>query len=95
MTQNKIILAIVSVVVLAVVGYYAVSINKPNPQDPAPTSDQAKLDINVVCQGALAYMTFPDAQSAETFVAECKEGKHPEVIEQYKQQMGLGDGVAI
>lgn len=61
--------------------------------EPAPA--QGKLNINVVCEGALAYMSFPDGASAEKFVAECKEGKHPEVIEQYKLQMGLGDGAAI
>jgi hypothetical protein len=49
--------------------------------DPAPaTSANGKLNIDVVCQSALAYMTFPDAASAEAFVAECKEGKHPELI---------------
>lgn len=56
---------------------------------------QGKLNINAVCDGALAYMTFPDGASAEQFVTECKEGKHPEVIEQYKAQMGLGDGATI
>jgi hypothetical protein len=61
--------------------------------EPAPA--QGKIDINAVCEGAVSYMTFPDAASAETFVAECKEGKHPEVIEHYKTQMGLGDGAAI
>ncbi len=61
--------------------------------EPAPI--QGKLDINAVCEGALAYMTFPDAKSAETFIVECKAGKHPEVIEQYKAQMNLGDGAAI
>ncbi len=60
-----------------------------------PTSAERKLNINVVCEEALAYMSFPDGASAEKFVAECKEGKHPEVIEQYKKQMGLGDGAAI
>ena len=59
------------------------------------TGAQGKIDINAVCDGALAYMTFPDGESAATFVAECKEGKHPEVIEQYKTQMGLGDGAQI
>jgi hypothetical protein len=64
--------------------------------DPAPVAPtNAKLNINVVCQSALAYMTFPDAASAEAFVAECKEGKHPEVIERYKADMNLGDGAAI
>ena len=61
---------------------------------PAPVSS-GKLNITVVCESALAYMTFPDSASADTFIAECKEGKHPEVIKHYKAQMGLGDGAAI
>ncbi len=56
---------------------------------------QGKLYIHTICDETLAYMTFPDGNSAEKFGAECKEGKHPEVIEQYKMQMGLGDGAAI
>ncbi len=60
-----------------------------------PDSANGKLNIDVVCDSALAYMSFPDGASAEAFVAECKEGKHPQVIEQYKEQMGLGEGVAI
>lgn len=59
----------------------------------APT--QGKLDINAVCEGALAYMTFPDGESAEAFVEECKEGEHPEVIERYKADMNLGAGATI
>lgn len=59
-----------------------------------PTSS-GKLNIDVVCEGALAYMSFPDGESADVFVAECKEGKHPEVIERYKAEMNLGDGAAI
>lgn len=62
---------------------------------PAPAPAQGKLNINAVCEGALAYMTFADGASAEKFVAECKEGKHPEVIDHYKAQMGLDDGAAI
>ncbi len=61
--------------------------------DPAPI--EAKININVVCEGALSYMTFTDSKAADTFVAECKEGKHPEVIEQYRKQLNLGEGVAI
>ena len=53
------------------------------------------LDINVVCEGALAYMSFPDGESAEQFVAECKAGEHPEVIERYKAEMNLGAGAEI
>lgn len=56
---------------------------------------QGKLNIDAVCQGALAYMTFPDAASADVYVEECKEGKHPEVIERYKAGMNLGDGATI
>ncbi len=54
-----------------------------------------KLDINAVCKSALAYMTFPDARAADTFVSECVEGKHPEVIERFIKEMGGGDGKAI
>lgn len=63
----------------------------------APTrgGSQAKINIDVVCQGALAYMTFKDGASADAFVAECKEGKHPEVIERFKADMNLGGGAQI
>lgn len=63
-------------------------------ETPTPTS-QGKLNINAVCEGALAYMTFTDGESADTFVAECKEGKHPEVIEKYRADMNLGVGAEI
>lgn len=55
----------------------------------------AKININAVCQGALAYMTFPVGSSSEIFVQECIEGKHPEVIEKFKADMNLGDGAQI
>ena len=58
-------------------------------------SASGKIDVGVVCAGALAYMTFPDGAAAETFIAECKEGKHPEVIERYKSELNVGDGAAI
>lgn len=64
-------------------------------QTPSPSIPQGKLDINAVCEGALAYMSFPDGAAAEAFVAECKEGKHPEVIEQFRAQLNAGDGAAI
>ncbi len=62
---------------------------------PTPAPMVGKLDINAVCDGALAYMTFPTGAEAEQFVAECKDGKHPEVIEQYRQQMGADDSMAL
>lgn len=54
-----------------------------------PQQPQGKIDINAVCDGVLAYMSFTDGEAAATFVAECKEGKHPEVIDQWKKQMGF------
>lgn len=59
------------------------------------TKSDAKLNINVVCEQALTYMTFENATTADAFVADCKEGKHPEVIEKYKSDLNLGAGVAI
>jgi hypothetical protein len=71
------------------VGIFTITYIHPNP---AP---QGKINIDAVCEGALAYMSFPDGESAAAFVAECKDGKHPEVIEQYKAQMGVGGGAEI
>jgi hypothetical protein len=63
---------------------------------PATTSQVgAKINIDEVCNGALAYMTFPDGASADKFVQDCKDGKYPEVIEKFKKEMGLGDGASI
>ncbi len=59
-----------------------------------PARTSAKINVQEVCQGALAYTSFPDAVAAEAFVAECIDGKHPEVIEQYKASLQL-DGAAI
>lgn len=62
-----------------------------------PTANQVsgKINIDAVCEGALSYMSFPDGASADKFVKDCKEGNHPEVIEKYKADMGLGDGASI
>lgn len=64
-------------------------------QTPEVRYSNGKLNATVVCESALSYMTFPNGASADKFIAECKEGKHPEVIEHYKAQMNLGDGAAI
>jgi len=62
---------------------------------PTSATFQGKLNIDLVCEKALSYMKFKDSASADKFVAECKEGKHPEVIERYKAQLNLGEGVKI
>lgn len=54
-----------------------------------------KLDINAVCKSALAYMTFPDSRAVDVFMDECRDGKHPEVIERFIKEMGGGDGRVI
>ncbi len=64
-------------------------------EKPATGGVGAKINIDAVCNGALVYMSFPDGASADKFVKDCKEGKHPEVIEKYKVDMGLGAGVNI
>lgn len=67
--------------------------------EPAPSSTpiaptNAKINIDAVCEGALAYMSFANGRDADAFVADCKAGKHPEVIEKYKADMNL-DGATI
>ncbi len=73
----------------------AVIIKSPSQEEVPVAVPMGKININVVCEGALSYMSFPDGASADTFVSECKEGKHPEVIEKYKADLNLGDGAAI
>ncbi|MDB5266569.1 MAG: hypothetical protein JWN89_384 [Parcubacteria group bacterium] len=90
--MKDILLAVIVGAVL--VGGYFHFANNPS-ATPATTYTSGKLNIDVVCKSALAYMSFPDAASADMFVADCKEGNHPEVIERYKQDMNLGDGAAI
>lgn len=55
---------------------------------------QGKIDVRVACESALMYTTFTDGASADAYVAECIEGKHPEVIERFISEMGV-DGATI
>lgn len=98
--NTKSILIIVGVLVVAALGYFAFiqnsSTSPVTEETPVETgAPQGKININAVCEGALAYMSFPDGATAEKFVAECKAGEHPEVIEKYKADMNLGAGAAI
>lgn len=92
MKTPSIVIAVLVVLGLGAVLFFRTMGESERP--PTPMS-AGKLDINVVCEGALAYMTFPDTKAADTFVADCKEGKHPEVIERYKADHGFGDGAQI
>lgn len=79
---------------VAALGYYIFF--QPSNTEQVPTGgNSAKIDINAVCEGALAYMTFPSGAEADAWVEECKNGEHPEAIEQYKMQMGITDDKAI
>lgn len=91
MSRNNGIYLIIALIIIALLGYFAFA---PRNDPYSGSGRGSKLDINAICEGALAYMTFPSGADADRFVAECKEGKHPDVIERYKQQMGIGEGVA-
>jgi hypothetical protein len=54
----------------------------------------AKIDPQVACESALMYMSFMSGADAEEFVADCVEGKYPEVIERFIRERGL-NGAAI
>ncbi|MDB5244197.1 MAG: hypothetical protein JWN18_67 [Parcubacteria group bacterium] len=88
-------LIVLAVLVVLGAGYLIFTNNGSSTDTPNSGAQQGKLNIDAVCDGALAYMTFPDGASAQAFVAECKEGKHPEVIEKYKADNNLGDGKQI
>lgn len=98
--NTKIIIAVLVVIALATFVYYKkidsdVVIDQTSSATSTKPASQGKINIDAVCQGALAYMTFKDGASADAFVSECKEGKHPEVIEQFKADMNLGAGAQI
>mgnify|MGYP001195727517 CR=1 FL=1 len=81
---------IVIVVVVVGIAYFSPSKNTPvDVKKEVDSTAQSKIDINAACEGALAYMTFPDGASADAFVVECKEGKYPDVIERYKKDLGI------
>lgn len=62
---------------------------------PETANASGELNINAICEGALAYMTFPNGAAADTFVKDCKDGKHPEVVERWKLDNNILDGRAI
>lgn len=95
--MNTKIIIIVIVIVVAAAAFLGFLFSSSGViSEPATESgSNAKLDINAICQGALAYMSFPDGASADLFVQECIEGKHPEVIEKWKADSGITDDRAL
>lgn len=90
-------LVLVGVLVKSQVVYsrFNTAVLDPKPAAPvaAPEAQKqtslGKIDMDAICEGALAYMTFADSAKADAFIADCKVGKHPEVVEQYLKNMNL------
>lgn len=89
---------IISTIILVVTGVIGAVIIRSHPVDTPremQSNTQGKIDINVVCQSALSYITFENAAQADMFVDECVQGKYPEIVEEFKLQMNVGNGAAI
>lgn len=91
--KTKHIITTVVVIVVAAIAYGIYAMRTAQAPAPSPAAN-AKINIDEVCEGALAYTTFTDGATAEAYVQDCKDGKHPEVIEQYIKNLGL-DGAQI
>lgn len=94
----KTALIVLAVLVAGAAGYYFLM---PTPsrsteaETPTNSGAQGKIDMNAVCDSALAYMSFKSGEEADAWVASCKRGERPEAIEQWKVQMGINDDRAI
>ncbi len=93
MTNKNILIAIL-LMIIALGGYFYFLQNETIQVADQNTSQQ-KINVDQVCEESLMFMTFTDGAAAELFVQECKEGKHPQVIEDYKARMNLGAGAEI
>lgn len=99
-TYTKEIIGIVALLIAGVIVFLLATLAPQSasvsPEDTMNGGDiQGKINIDEVCASVLTYMTFTDGAAAEAFIQECKEGKHPDVIERYFEQMGIPDGAAI
>lgn len=94
----KTALIVLTVLIAAAAGYYFLmptSTPLTETETPTTTGAQGKIDINAVCDGALAYMSFKSGEEADAWVQACKRGERPEAIEQWKVQMGITDDRAL
>lgn len=99
-TYTKEIIGIVALLIAGIVVFFLATLAPETPMvlpedGVAPGGQQVKINIDEVCASALTYMTFTDGAAAEAFIQECKEGKHPDVIERYFEQMGVPNGATI
>lgn len=93
LTHNK--LAVAVILLVLIFGFYYYLNGTPSVVPNQASRPSMKINVEAVCQGALAYMTFSSGAESDAFVTECKEGKHPEVIEKYIKSLNLDDGKAI
>jgi hypothetical protein len=94
-THNRTIFVIIAMIVAALLGIFAMQQLPSTGNSATSTPSEGKLNIHAICEAALVYMTFPDDVSAQKFISECQEGKHPEVIEKYKADMHIQNDAAI
>jgi hypothetical protein len=97
--NTKMLIIIVGVVIVSGAGYlYFMQQSQQaavtNGTPPA-SGMQGKINIDEICQGALAYMTFESSVEAEAFMQDCMEGKRPEVIEKWKADNNISSDTAI
>ncbi len=85
----KAAILIAGIIILGAMGYYFLAPLPATAPETSPSNADAKIDINAVCEGALAYMSFQSGAEADAWVAACKRGEHPEAIEQWKQMNGF------
>jgi hypothetical protein len=98
MTNKNIITVIVFVIAIAAAGlFFFLGDFRENttPDNLGEPISQPKINMDQVCEESVMYMTFTDAASADLFVKECKEGKHPQVLEDYKIRMGISTEAQI
>jgi hypothetical protein len=91
----KYLAIIIGVIGLLVLGNWFYARNMPEPVPQQEVNSEAKININTVCEGALAYMSFPSGAEADAWVAACIRGEHPEAIDQWKQMNGITDDRVI
>ncbi|MFZ2593787.1 MAG: hypothetical protein WAX38_03375 [Minisyncoccia bacterium] len=76
-------------------GSFDMDNNQPKYEQVEEAPVGMKLDINQICDDSLAFTTFTDGAASDAYLVDCKAGKHPEVIEQFKQSLQMEDGTTL
>ncbi len=82
---------IITVIILLIIGvgaYYFINSDRFSKNYSNENAEiQNQQEVDEACENALIRMTFTDGEAAAKFVSECKEGKHPEVVEQFRLEL--------